>query len=159
VQQMLQVYQPDFGQLLSGHGLQRGEADPLDTLNTTQRAEAEGPSFSSAILDGHGVTGRRSPAGRTMCCPVRDWISRIRDWRIKIQGHVADNASCGVLVLGGNAHSLRGLIVGRRHGGGNRMGVHRVDVRRRRRPGLAGQRGGWLANTLGSLGIQSKPAR
>ena len=35
--------------------------------------------------------------------------SRVRDWRIKLQDTVADNASAGLFVLGDRAVSLKGL--------------------------------------------------
>ena len=82
--------------------------------------------------------------------------SRIRDWKIKIQDTVADNASCGVFVLGDRAVDPRkvdlglcgmvleknGEIVGT--GAGAAALGHPVNA-------VA-----WLANTLGRLGIPLK---
>jgi 2-oxopent-4-enoate/cis-2-oxohex-4-enoate hydratase len=101
VQRMLQVYQPDFGQLLSGMVYCEGQPIPVNTL-IAPRAEAE--------LEGLGVSAADVLRATDYVLPCFEIVdSRIQDWRIKIQDTVADNASCGVFVLGGTARSLRGL--------------------------------------------------
>jgi 2-oxopent-4-enoate/cis-2-oxohex-4-enoate hydratase len=82
--------------------------------------------------------------------------SRIKDWKIKIQDTVADNASCGVLVLGGVRKSprkldlaLAGMVLAKN---GDIISTS---------TGAAVQGSpvnaiAWLANTLGRLGIGLK---
>jgi len=156
VQQMLQVYQPDFGQLLSGMVYSEGAAIPLDTL-IAPRAEAEVAFILKRDLDGPGVTAADVLRATDYVLPCFEIVdSRIRDWRIKIQDTVADNASCGVFVLGGTAHSLRGLdlsVAG--------MVVEKNGDIASTSAGAAVQGSpvnavAWLANTLGRLGIPLK---
>ena len=109
VQEMLQVYQPDFGQMLSAMVYSEGEEIPLNTL-IAPRAEAEVAFVLKRDLDGPGVTAADVLRATDFVLPCFEIVdSRIRDWKIKIQDTVADNASCGVFVLGGTARSLRGL--------------------------------------------------
>ena len=65
------------------------------------RAEAEIAFRMHKPLQGPGVTPAQvldATESVIACFEVVD--SRIEDWRIKIQDTVADNASCGVFVLG-----------------------------------------------------------
>jgi 2-oxopent-4-enoate/cis-2-oxohex-4-enoate hydratase len=81
--------------------------------------------------------------------------SRIRDWKIKIQDTVADNASCGVFVLGDRGVARAGSTWPPAAWCSRRTA--RCQHRRRRRGRWApGQRVAWLANTLGALGIPLK---
>ncbi|MBX3683701.1 MAG: fumarylacetoacetate hydrolase family protein, partial [Thauera sp.] len=82
--------------------------------------------------------------------------SRIRDWKIKIQDTVADNASCGVFVLGDQLVdiadldlALAGMVLEKNGeivvtGAGAATMAHPVNAMV------------WLANMLGSLGIALK---
>src|SRR5260221_347389 len=61
-------------------------------------------------IDGRGVTAADVLRATDFVLPCFEIVdSRIKDWKIKIQDTVADNASCGVFVLGGTARNLRGL--------------------------------------------------
>jgi len=109
VQQMLNVYQPDFGQLLSGMVYSEGEPIPVNML-IAPRAEAEVAFMLKYDLNGPGVTAADVLRATDYVLPCFEIVdSRIQDWRIKIQDTIADNASCGVLLLGGTPRSLRGL--------------------------------------------------
>jgi 2-oxopent-4-enoate/cis-2-oxohex-4-enoate hydratase len=82
--------------------------------------------------------------------------SRIQDWNIKIQDTIADNASAGAFVIGSSRTSLKGLdlatcgMVLKKNGEiiGTGNGAATLD-----HPLNAV---GWLANTLGSLGMSLK---
>ena len=88
------------------------------------------------------------------CFEVVD--SRIEDWNIKIQDTVADNASCGVYVLGANAVDPRGLDLPALH-----MSIYKNGELHSEGLGSAVQGNpltavAWLANTLGEFGIPFK---
>jgi 2-oxopent-4-enoate/cis-2-oxohex-4-enoate hydratase len=77
-----------------------GEAIPMARL-IQPRAEGELAFVMKRRLAGPGVTGDdvlASTEGVMACFEIVD--SRIRDWKIKIEDTIADNASCGVFVLG-----------------------------------------------------------
>lgn len=100
VQNMLGVHQPDFGWLTDGMVYNEGEAIPMSTL-IQPKAEGEIAFVLKEDIKGPGVTAAdvlRATEGVMACFEIVD--SRIRDWKIKIQDTVADNASCGVFVLG-----------------------------------------------------------
>lgn len=156
VMDMLDVRQPDFGMLLSTMVYSEGEAIPADTL-IAPRAEAEVAFVLKRDLDGPGVTAADVLRATECVMPCFEIVdSRIKDWKIKIQDTVADNASCGVLVLGGCARSLRGLdlsVAG--------MVVEKNGEIVSTAAGAAVQGSpvnsvAWLANTLGRLGIPFK---
>ncbi|MCB1889657.1 MAG: 2-oxopent-4-enoate hydratase [Rhodocyclaceae bacterium] len=100
VQNMLGVHQPDFGWLTDGMVYNEGDAIPMSTL-IQPKAEGEIAFVLKEDIQGPGVTAAdvlRATEGVMACFEIVD--SRIRDWKIKIQDTVADNASCGVFVLG-----------------------------------------------------------
>lgn len=156
VMDMLNVHQPDFGWLLDGMVFNEGEAIPAETL-IQPRAEGEIAFILKRDLMGPGVTAAdvlAATEGVMACFEIVD--SRIHDWKIRIQDTVADNASCGVLVLGdrmvdprtvdlgtcGMVLEKNGEIVGT--GAGAAALGHPCNA-------VA-----WLANTLGRLGIPLK---
>jgi 2-oxopent-4-enoate/cis-2-oxohex-4-enoate hydratase len=156
VMDMLKVDQPDFGQLLSGMVVNEGEAIRCDTM-IAPKAEAEVAFVLKSDLQGPGVTAAdvlRATAFVMPCFEIVD--SRIRDWKIRIQDTVADNASCGVLVLGGTRRDPRdvdlalagmvleknGEVISTSTGAAVQGSPVNAVV--------------WLANTLGRLGIALK---
>ena len=156
VMAMLGVDQPDFGYLTDGMVFNEGESIPLATL-IQPKAEGEIAFLLKKDLQGPGITAAdvlAATEGVMACFEIVD--SRIRDWKIKIQDTVADNASCGVLVLGdrivdprdvdlatcGMVLEKNGEIVGT--GAGAAALGHPCNAM------------AWLANTLGRLGIPLK---
>ena len=100
VMNMLGVHQPDFGWLTDGMLYNEGEAIAANTL-IQPKSEGEIDFVLKSDLTGPGVTAAdvlRATEGVMACFEIVD--SRIRDWKIRIQDTVADNASCGVFVLG-----------------------------------------------------------
>ncbi|MBX3680900.1 2-oxopent-4-enoate hydratase [Cognatazoarcus halotolerans] len=156
VMNMLGVHQPDFGWLTDGMLYNEGEAIPADTL-IQPKAEGEIAFVLKHDLMGPGVTAAdvlRATEGVMACFEIVD--SRIRDWKIKIQDTVADNASCGVFVLGdslvdplsvdlltcGMVMEKNGDIVVTGSGAATLASPLNAVA--------------WLANTLGRLGIGLK---
>jgi len=153
VQDMLGVYEPDFGQLTSG--MLCTEAQGVDLNGLIQpKAEAELAFVLARDLIGPGITATdviRATAYVSPCFEIVD--SRIRDWKIKIQDTVADNASCGVFLLGdakGDPRKLDLQLAG--------MALERNGALHSTSVGAAVQGSPinavvWLANTLGRLGL------
>jgi len=156
VQDFLGVYQPDFGMLTSG--MVFADGDTLDLGQMIQpKAEAELAFVLKHDLKGPGITAMdviRATDYVVPCFEVVD--SRIRDWQIKIQDTVADNASCGVFVLGttqGDPRrrdiTLAGMVL-EKNGEVFSTGVGAAVQ------GSPANAVAWLANTLGELGIPFK---
>jgi len=153
VQDMLGVYEPDFGQLTSR--MLCNEADGVNLNSMIQpKAEAELAFVLERDLIGPGITATdviRATAYVSPCFEIVD--SRIRDWKIKIQDTVADNASCGVFMLGnakGDPRKLDLQLAG--------MTLERNGALHSTSVGAAVQGSPvnavvWLANTLGRLGL------
>ena len=156
VMNMLGVHQPDFGYLLDGMVYNEGQSIAMDSL-IQPKAEGEIAFLLKKDLQGPGVTAADvlgATEGVMACFEIVD--SRIQDWKIKIQDTVADNASCGVFVLGDKLVDIAGLdlalcgMVLEKNGeilvtgAGAASMAHPVNAMV------------WLANTLGSLGIALK---
>lgn len=156
VMNMLGVYQPDFGMLTDGMVYNEGEAIPAHTL-IQPKAEGEIAFVLKKDLIGPGVTGAdvlAATEGVMACFEIVD--SRIQDWKIKIQDTVADNASCGVFVLGDKLVDPRGVdlntcgMVLEKNGEIVATGAGAAAL------GAPVNAVAWLANTLGRLGIPLK---
>ena len=101
VQEMLKVDQPDFGFLTDVMVYRSGHTVEMARDLIQPRAEGEIAFRLSRDLAGPGVTAADvldATEGLAVCFEIVD--SRILDWRIRIQDTVADNASCGLVVLG-----------------------------------------------------------
>lgn len=98
VQSMLDVRQPDFGYLTDA--MQTGADMPIGDRLIQPRAEGELAFVLKHDLMGPGVTEEDVLAAtdRVLACfEIVD--SRVKDWRIKIEDTVADNASSGLFVV------------------------------------------------------------
>lgn len=155
VQQMLDVHQPDFGFLTN---VMQHPHDARLSLTGTgliqPRAEAEIAFMLKRDLQGPGVTRDDVLAATEWVAPCFEIVdSRIDNWRIRIQDTVADNASCGVFVVGEthtDPHSLD-------------LAAVRMQMWRNGEPVGAGlgsavqghpaEAVAWLANTLGRFAI------
>ena len=104
VMNMLGVYRPDFGYLLDGMIYNEGESIEFDSM-IQPKAEGEIAFVLKKDLMGPGLSNADILAATECVMPCFEIVdSRIRDWKIKIQDTVADNASCGVFVQIGRAH-------------------------------------------------------
>ena len=101
VQEMLGVFQPDFGFLTDAMVFEDGADIAIAGQLIQPRAEGEIAFRLKSDLVGPGVTEADVLAATESIMPCFEIVdSRIRDWQIKIEDTVADNASCGVYVLG-----------------------------------------------------------
>jgi len=157
VMNMLNVHQPDFGFLTDKMVYGTSAEVPASTEMIAPKAEGEIAFVLKDELSGPGVTNADVIAATDFVMPCFEIVdSRIRDWKIKIQDTVADNASCGVIVLGDGARkpheielstcgivvSLNGEIVST-GAGAAALGSPVNCIT-------------WLANTLGEFGISLK---
>ncbi|MFZ5956556.1 fumarylacetoacetate hydrolase family protein [Pseudomonas sp. QL9] len=158
VQRMLNVHQPDFGFITRDMSFDCGADISLAEHRLIQpRAEGEIAFKLKHDLQGPGVT-EQDVLDATECVMACFEIvdSRIHDWKIRIQDTVADNASCGVFVLGREQVDPRGLDLPNL-----RMTVYKNGVPISEGLGSAVQGNpltavAWLANTLGAFGIPFK---
>ena len=101
---MLGVNQPDFGFLTNTMHVKNKSNFLFRVFNTT-KAEAE-TFILKEDLYGPGITKEDVIAATEKIIPCFEIVdSRIDDWKIKIQDTIADNASCGIFVLGESAVS------------------------------------------------------
>jgi 2-oxopent-4-enoate/cis-2-oxohex-4-enoate hydratase len=154
VQEMLGVFQPDFGFLTSSMSYTDGAEIPLAGTLIQPRAEGEIAFRLKHDLAGPGVTEADVLAATATIIPCFEIVdSRIDDWKIKIEDTVADNASCGVFVLGGNEVDPRDFDLP-----ALQMRIYKNGALEAEGLGSAVQGNpltavAWLANTLGEFDI------
>lgn len=163
VQNMLNVHQPDFGYLTDAMRFESGAPMPISQRLIQPRAEGEiafilkhdlqGPLAGEA---GDAVTPAQVVAATASIHPCFEIVdSRVRDWKIKIQDTISDNASSGLFVMGEGRSAVDfdffscGMVV-EKNGAVISTGA-----------GAAALDSplncvAWLANTLGAYGIGLK---
>lgn len=157
VQDMLGVHQPDFGFLTDAMIVENGATCKIAGNLIAPRAEAEIAFRLKSDLVGPGIDEAAVLAATESIIPCFEIVdSRIADWKIKIEDTVADNASCGVYVLGTNELDPRGVDLPNL-----RMKVTKNGEFLSEGMGSAVQGSpltavAWLANTLGGYGIPFK---
>ena len=156
IQDALGVYQPDFGQVTDAMLFEDGATIDLGTL-MQPRLEGELAFRLKSDLMGPGVTVTdviRATDYVTPCFEIVD--TRFEDWQIRIQDTVADNASCGVFVLGaakGDPRDLDLALAGMVIEKNGEVVATGAGAAVQGSPVMAVA---WLANTLGALGIGLK---
>lgn len=155
VQDMLGVHQPDFGFLTDTMEVADGSSVSLVKAGLIQpRAEGEIAFVLKKDLRGPGVTEDQVLDATDFVVPCFEIVdSRIRDWKIKIQDTVADNASCGVFVLGKDRIKPRALDLAAVKMQIRKNGTHVADGIGAAVQGHPATAVAWLANTLGKFGI------
>lgn len=155
VMKMLGVEQPDFGFLTDSMWAQDNIVDTRTMI--LPRAEAEIAFKLKADLKGPSVNEEDVLAATesvAACFEIVD--SRVKDWKIKIQDTIADNASCGTMVIGPNwvdpnsVDLLNCKAVVTKNGQPLSEGLGSATL------GSPLTAVAWLANTLGERGITLK---
>ena len=154
VQEMLGVFQPDFGYLTDKMVYPNGGPMPISSELIQPRAEGEIAFKLKGDLHGPGVTNEDVLAATEYVMPCFEIVdSRVDDWKVKIQDTVADNASCGLFVLGDD------------HADANELDFPNLKMRVYKNGKVLSEGVGsaalgspvncvtWLANTLGEYGI------
>ena len=157
VQDMLNVHQPDFGFLTNGMVYDHGSEMPISTRLIQPRAEGELAFRLRKDLVGPNVTEEQVLDATETVVPCFEIVdSRIENWKIKIQDTVADNASCGLFVLGPDEVDPREVDLV-----GSQMTVRKNGKVISQGFGSAALGNpltcvAWLANTLGKFGVELK---
>ena len=157
VMDMLGVNQPDFGYLLSDMIYSDGDEIDVSNKMIAPKAEGEIAFVLKRDLCGPSVTSADVLRATDFVMPCFEIVdSRIKDWKIKIQDTVADNASCGYIVFGGQSADPRKLdlstcgIALERNGKLLHTGAGAAAL------GSPVNAVVWLANTLGEFGVSLK---
>ena len=155
VMNMLQVDQPDFGYLTDRMVYNNGDEIPISSEMIQPRAEGEIAFILKHDLEGPGVTNAAVLRATECVMPCFEIVdSRIRDWKIRIQDTIADNASCGAFMLGDRAVDPRNVdlvtcgMVHSKNGEVIATGAGAAAL------GSPVNCVAWLANTLGKFGIK-----
>lgn len=157
VQSAFNVNQPDFGFLTNTMEFPDGATIDIASTLIQPKAEAEIGFRLRADLLGPGVTEAQVLDATEAILPCFEVVdSRIADWAIKIEDTIADNASCGVFVLGKKFADPRQLDL-------PNLAVSVFKNGQQISEGLGSAVQGnpltavaWLANTLGEFGIGLK---
>ena len=157
VQNMLGVGQPDFGFLTDGMAYSQGEEMPISEKLIQPKAEGEIAFIMKRDVMGPGLTVADIMAATECVMPCFEVVdSRVENWKIKIQDTVADNASCGLFVLGDQAVSPRSIdlrtvgMVVEKNGSVISTGAGAAAL------GSPVNCVTWLANMMGQFGIPLK---
>lgn len=153
VQDMLGVHQPDFGFLTDWMHIE-GDIDIDAKALIAPRAEAEIAFILKDSLNGPGVTAEDVIAATEGIAPCFEIVdSRITDWKIGIVDTVADNASCGVFILGDARVDPREVDLPALHVTVTKNGAPLSEGYGSAVQGSPAEAVAWLANTLGSFGV------
>ncbi|MFQ5762491.1 MAG: 2-keto-4-pentenoate hydratase [Candidatus Bathyarchaeia archaeon] len=109
IQTQLGVFEPDYGQIT--HKMVVADGSALSMMQLIKpKVEAEVAFILKQDLQGPSVTTADVLRATEGVMPVLEIIdSRIRDWKIKIQDTIADNASSARVVTGGALTALGNL--------------------------------------------------
>jgi 2-oxopent-4-enoate/cis-2-oxohex-4-enoate hydratase len=153
VQDMLGVHEPDFGFLTDRMQID-GDIDVSDCGLIQPRAEAEIAFILKDPLTGPGVTADHVIASTASIAPCFEIVdSRIRDWKIGIVDTVADNASCGVFILGDARADPKDYDLPRLRVSVMKNGKALSEGYGSAVQGSPAAAVAWLANTLGAYGV------
>ena len=153
VQDMLGVHQPDFG-FLTDRMWVEGDIDVAAHKLIQPRAEAEIAFILKAPLAGPGVTQGDVLAATECIAPCFEIVdSRIAEWKIGIVDTIADNASCGVFVLGEARADPRDFDLPALHVRVTKNGTPLSEGYGAAVQGSPLEAVAWLANTLGAYGV------
>ncbi len=109
MQHALGVYEPDYGYITDKLMVLEGEPLQMSTL-IAPKVEAELAFVLQSDLKGPGVTVAdvlRATAGVMPALEIID--TRIKDWKIKIQDSIADDASIGRIIVSGRLSPIANI--------------------------------------------------
>jgi 2-keto-4-pentenoate hydratase len=156
IQQMFGVSEPDYGHLLDGMIVSEGKQIQISTM-IQPKAEPEIAFILAEGLRGPGVSVADVLANTEYVLPVLEIIdSRINNWQIKLPDTIADNASCGRVVVGGALRKIEDLdlrltgVVMEKNGEVVATGAGAAVL------GNPANAVAWLANKLATLGQELK---
>lgn len=153
VQDMLGVRQPDFGFLTDWMHVTEN-ISISDRKLIQPRAEAEIAFILADDLRGPGVTPAQVIAATAAIAPCFEIVdSRIDDWKIGIVDTIADNASCGVFVLGDARADPKDHVLPDLKVTVFKNGMQISEGLGSAVQGDPAQAVAWLANTLGAYGV------
>ena len=153
VQDMLGVHQPDFGFLTDWMAVD-GDIDVDGKALIAPRAEAEIAFILKDSLNGPNISAADVLAATECIAPCFEIVdSRIEDWKIGIVDTVADNASCGVFILGDARADPRHFDLPSLHVTVSKNGAPLSEGYGSAVQGDPAQAVAWLANTLGAYGV------
>lgn len=155
VQEMLGVHQPDFGFLTQAMQVDDATVVSIAKAGLIQpRAEAEIAFILKHDLYGPGLSGDDVLAASEAIAPCFEIVdSRIENWAIGIVDTVADNASCGIFVLGEERVDPRGIDLARIQARVWKNGALLSEGIGAAVQGSPLTAVAWLANTLGKYGV------
>ena len=154
VQDMLGVHQPDFGFLTDRMWIEGEVVDIAARKLIQPRAEAEIGFLLKDSLKGPGITADQVIAATQSIFPCFEIVdSRIENWKIGIVDTVADNASCGVFVLGEARVDPNDFDLPNLHVTVTKNGQPLSEGYGSAVQGSPAEAVAWLANTLGAYGV------
>jgi 2-keto-4-pentenoate hydratase len=152
VQQQLGVAQPDFGTLLDDMEFLHGQEVPMARL-IQPKIEAEVAFVLGSDLVGENPSWSEFIQAVAFALPALEIVdSAITDWKISLADTVADNASCGLYVLGDQPSPLGAVSLGNL---GMQMSINGTTVSVGTGAACLGhplRAAYWLAQTLANLG-------
>jgi 2-keto-4-pentenoate hydratase len=102
MQKMLGVFEPDYGHIFESMLLLQNELDMSTVIQP--KAEGELAFVMGRSLKGPGITPFDILRATDYVVPAIEIIdSRVKDWKIKIQDTIADNASSACIAVGNRA--------------------------------------------------------
>jgi len=154
VQEMLGVNQPDFGFLTHSMQVQNKSNFSIDASLIQPRAEAEIAFILKDDLHGPGITKDDVISATEKIVPCFEIVdSRIESWNIKIQDTIADNASCGIFILGEGSCSPQQYPMDELEVVVHKNGEFLSSGKGSAVQGHPAEAVAWLANTLGEYDI------
>ena len=154
VQEMLGVNQPDFGFLTNKMYLKNSSNFSIENALIQPRAEAEIAFVLKEDIQGPGITKEDIISATDKIFPCFEIVdSRIDNWKIKIQDTIADNASCGIFVIGEGACAPDKFSMDELEVVVNKNGEFLSSGFGSAVQGHPAEAVAWLANTLGGYEI------
>lgn len=156
MQEVLGVDEPDYGHLLDKMEFENGGTIPSDYV-LQPKVEGEIAFILKEDLTGLHVTSSDVLKATDSIVPALEIIdSRIKDWNITLADTIADNASSGLYVLGGNPQRITDLNLKEIE-----MKLYKNGVLQNTGVGAAALGDpvrcvAWLANKLAAYGITLK---